>query len=51
MSHRIEGNNEIGFRVIDEESGLPLTGRKPTAQAALDAAGIVEVKTTTRKKS
>jgi hypothetical protein len=44
MSHTVDGNSDIGFRVIDDESGLPMSGRKPTTKDALDAAGIVEAR-------
>ena len=39
MAYTIEGNETNGFRVVDDKAGA-LTGRKPTEQAALDAAGI-----------
>lgn len=50
MAHTIDGSQDIGFRVIDDESGLPLTGRKQTEQDALDAAGIVEARKPRAKK-
>jgi hypothetical protein len=39
MAHTVEGNDTVGYRVIDSEAG-PLTGRKPTHDDALSAAGL-----------
>lgn len=39
MGYTIDGNTDIGFRVIDENGG-PLTGRHPSEDAARAAAGV-----------
>ena len=39
MGFKIEGNDTIGYRVVDDEAG-PLTGRKATEQEALKVAGV-----------
>lgn len=39
MAHTVEGNDAVGYRVLDDD-GNPLTGRKATEQDALDTAGI-----------
>lgn len=38
-SYKIDGNPDIGFRVIDDDAG-PLTGRHPTEAGARAAAGL-----------
>lgn len=39
MAYTVEGNDAVGFRVLDED-GNALTGRKGTEQEALDVAGV-----------
>lgn len=39
MAFTVEGSEQAGFRVLAED-GSPLTGRKATKAAALDAAGV-----------
>lgn len=48
MTHTVEGNNTVGFRVVDDKVG-PLTGRLRTEQDALDAAGVKAGKTPASK--
>lgn len=39
MGHIVEGNDTVGYRVVDDKIG-PVTARKKTEREALDAAGI-----------
>lgn len=39
MGYKIEGNDTIGYRVVDDERGA-LTGRKATEADALAIAGV-----------
>jgi hypothetical protein len=50
MGFKIEGNDTIGYRVVDDEAGA-LTGRKATEQDALKVAGIEKPRGRAAKKA